>query len=295
VARTNESSYSESIFAWDGVGFHRVTTPVLSSTTANITMLFYDALNNRLWYHVDTSTAVQTTSYIQFNSNSTFPYASFPTTGTHALYTSRIHAGYRRIPKSAVRLLVDARNIRIGSGTAPVTSIVVDYSLDGSTSWVRWGTVKMDGVTEFRSPGGLNSVEFNDIQLRFTLSTASSAQTPVLEGWVLMGMLRPATAWGYSFNVLITDKRAKQQLRNARNSTAPIHLITLLNEDVYGYITSLNETQVEPSAESKSEMEAIVRINFVETVNSGVAGTTYPEIPPPPPGPDDELTGRGKS
>jgi hypothetical protein len=283
TARTNESNttYDEMVLAYDGVGWHRIISPITAGVK-NISMMSYDSLNNYLWYHVNNGTTDNTTSYIPFQDYSHFPEASFATSGTHSLYTSRIHAGYRKVTKSVPRLIVEGKNL------SSTRYISVYFNLDGTLTsagtaleWVKWDDVTVDGVTTLTFPGGERTQEFDYMQLRFDFCTADAPQTPILEGYTLMGMMRPDTKWGYSFAVLVENKRMKANLRKARNSKKPVLLVTPLEEEIWGYVTSLNETGVAPG-ETKSEMEALVRVNFVETLDSTAESiTSYTEIDRP--------------
>jgi hypothetical protein len=283
TARTNESNttYDEMVLAYDGVGWHRIISPITAGVK-NISMMSYASLNNYLWYHVNNGTTDNTTSYIPFQDYSHFPEASFATSGTHSLYTSRIHAGYRKVTKSVPRLIVEGKNL------SSTRYISVYFNLDGTLTsagtaleWVKWDDVTVDGVTTLTFPGGERTQEFDYMQLRFDFCTADATQTPILEGYTLMGMMRPDTKWGYSFAVLVENKRMKANLRKARNSKKPVLLVTPLEEEIWGYVTSLNETGVAPG-ETKSEMEALVRVNFVETLDSTAESiTSYTEIDRP--------------
>jgi len=268
VAKTNETTAQEMIIAWDGVGWHRICTPVADATTTSITMMFFDPSNSFLWYHVSKTGAgaYEKTYYIPFQTLSKYAYGDFNTSSTDSyIYTYRIEGGYRRVDKSAVKLYVDARNL------SQVRYIRVWYSLDGSSDWIEWDDVVEDGVTMLTYPGGEKSVEFNYAQLGFQFVTDTDSQTPVLEGWALIGMMRPDTKWGYTFQVFIENAKQKEQLREARNSKEPIPLITILGEEVWGYVSQLQEDQVAPGNDAGGSLDAVVQINFVETLGEDLS------------------------
>jgi hypothetical protein len=276
-ARTNATTYNEDILAYDGAGYHRMVTPI-SDGTGSITMIAYDDVNNYIWYHVDTGEASgNTTYYIPVDDDSDLPYADYPTTGTNQLETSRIHAGFRRITKSLPILAVYADNC------SNSTYIDVKYKLDGADSWSDWASVKSNGVTLLELPGGRRSLEFDYIELAFNFITDDSAQTPVLEGAVLYVMLRPDLRFGYGMTVIATnyqesgmykDTRTvvelKNALRRARNSKAPVKLISPFGEEIWGYVTAMTERAIEyeplDTMGDTPNIAMAIDINFIETL-----------------------------
>lgn len=277
TARTNEATYTESILCYDGVGWHRLLDTITDGD-GSTTMLVYDPLNNRLWFHV-AKAASGATYYVPFQSLSEFPYADFPTTGTNRLVTSRIDAGFRRITKSAPRMFVT------GSNLTNARYIRVSYSLDGGDI-IFWDDVKSDGVTELDWPAKLMTIEFDYINLYFQLVTDAAGQSPVLESYALMVLMRPDVKYGYSFDVTgaseaeqggLIDPRSsaeiKGDLRNARDSKRPIKLVSPFGEEIWGYITALNEKAVEYHGEmhpNAPSLEMVIRVNFVEVLTPGV-------------------------
>jgi hypothetical protein len=280
TARTSETTYTEAIIAYDGVG-HHVLAEVITDGNATtnikaITMMVFDPQTNRLWYHVDDDTAdTNNTYYIPFRSDSPYAYASYPTTGTNQLVTSRIDAGFRRVQKSFPAMWIETDNC------TSARYIRVKYSLDGG-SWVTWVDVKTDGVQRISFPGGALSQEFNYIQFAFQFITTSSSYTPVLEGATLMVMLRPEVLYGYSFEVTLakdmmtggyeelrTPEGIKKQLRDLRDSKFPIKMITPIGEEVWGYISSLTETMNELNEAEEGfrvDPEMTVQVSFIETL-----------------------------
>lgn len=269
TARTNETTYEEHLLCWDGVGWFKLAELVTNGTDS-ITMLGYDSVYNRLWYHLDA--AADATYYIPLQSNSDFPYADFPTTGTHSLISSRLDMGYRRVKKSMVSLMVEASNV-----TSSVY-LKAYYSLDGG-SWVYWGDITDNGVTELTHPGGDRSKEFNYMQVRIDFVTDSAAQSPILEGWTLRFIMRPNVLYGWNFNIVAsTDlERARQKdtrtvnqvisaLREARDSKEPIPFTDLRGRTTYGYVTAITENPRERRApDSPEDVEYYLNVNFIET------------------------------
>lgn len=132
TARTNNSSYLESLLCFDGVGWH-ILVDQLNSTAGSgtITAMSYDVASNSLWYHEDHATA-DVTKQIYFQDLSEFPYSRFPTSGDHYLVTSRLDMGYRRVKKSTPSLLVRGSNLAKNSTDAD-RYITVYYRTDGQS------------------------------------------------------------------------------------------------------------------------------------------------------------------
>lgn len=276
-ARTSESTYTESILAWDGVGFHKLLDPITDGDGA-ITMIAIDTANNYVWYHVNKPTAsTNTTYYVEYQADSDFAFANFPITGTHQITTSRIHAGFRRVDKSMPALWIETDNL-----TADRT-IVVQYAIDDETAFRTWETLTTNGEHVLYLPQNKNTEEFHYIRLRFVLDSDVTGQTPVLEAFALMVMMRPDFTMGYTFDVIggnamtsgmFEDDRTgysiMHDLREARNKKYPIPLTTIFGDEVLGYLTSITENAVEyePDDTEGGEINIlqIIRCNFVETM-----------------------------
>jgi hypothetical protein len=263
---TNEATPKIDLLCYDGVGWHKLGT--LATGTDQITMLAYDVANNRLWWHVD-STADHT-NYIQFQSNSEFVITNLPTTGTHALYTSRLDAGYRRVIKSAPSLLVGASGCSAGH-----QYLKIEYSLDGGT-FTEWANVTTDGITELSQPDSLHTIEFNYMVLKVSFITDNAALSPVLEDLCLRFLLRPNDFYGFSFTVIGAasdrdDSRSAkdlvEDLKSARTSKSPVQFMDIHGDEHYVYVTSLTETSIEHIPEAMGDgtnWEVMVAINLVE-------------------------------
>jgi hypothetical protein len=269
TARTNEATYDEDLLVFDGVGWHRLMTLLDGVTTGEITMLSYEAESNRLWFHKDQ--VADSTHYIQFQNNSSFPYADFPTTGQNSLVSSRIDMGFRRVQKSMDKLYVEARNCNA------TQYLNIYYSLDGG-DWVLWRAVKESGIIELKNPGGSRTREFNYMQLRIDFVTGSAAQSPILEGYSLSFLMRPVTRMGYNFNIVVAseyqhgqyqdDRTANEildDLKDLRNSVSPVELIDIYGVSHVGYVTAIQERPVYRVVEGDNvDVEVIFNLNFVE-------------------------------
>ncbi len=273
TARTNEATYDEDLIAFDGVGWHRLTTLLDGVAVGEISTMFYEATNNRLWYHRDET--ADSTYYIQFQDYSTFPYANFPTTGTHSLISSRIDVGFRRVQKSMDKIYVEARNC---SSTVYLKAY---YSLDGE-AWVHWRDIKENGIIELKNPGGSTTREWNYLQLRIDFVTDTAAQTPILEGYSISYIMRPVTRMGYNFNIYAVteyehgmhkDDRTSQEilddLKDLRNSVSPVKLIDIYGREHTGYVTAIQEQPIYRVIEGDDDtvdIEVMFNVNFVAIV-----------------------------
>ena len=289
TARTNESSYQEDILAWDGVGWHKLAEVLTSAGTGEITAMGYDVNNNYLWYSTDEGT--DTVQYIQFQDLSEFPYANFATSGQHRYTSSRMGMGFRRVTKSSPSLIVEAA----GSLSSTIY-LEVHYQLDGGTIY-EWGDssgntgnaaghITSAGVTTLTNPegtaAGQETIEYNYIQIIIDFVTDNSALSPILEGYTLRFIMRPATLYGHFFNIVAASNlkigAAHRDLKSvrdiysridtARASSAPISFLDPFGVSVSGYISSLERRAVERHGRETRRgfpnIESRILINFVE-------------------------------
>ena len=274
TARTNQSTYEEHLLCWDGVAWHKLMDLVTNGTDT-VTAMGFDVQNNYMWYHVDAT--ADATYYIPLQNNSSFPYASFPTTGTHSVLSSRLDMGFRRIKKSAASLLIEARNCSTNR------YISVYYQLDGGGTWYLWDNIRQNGIIELKNPSGLKTLEFNYMNLRFDLVTDGADQSPILEGYTLRFIMRPDVLWGVSFYVLAAtniqegnqeDERTAAEIRRElfeiRNSKSPVSLIDIFGDEHIGYITSVQGSTALVTYEDDQEnpdIETRILINFAGLEN----------------------------
>jgi len=271
TARTNETTYSEDLLAYDGVAWFKLARLVDSSTTATITAMGYDTVNDYLWYHLDTTADI--TYYIQNQSRSDLPYANFPTTGTHELIFSRWDCGYRRVTKSCTSVLMETSNCSSNS------YLTLYYALDGG-SWINWADIKTNGVTELTLPGGNQSVEFKYIIFKIKFTTSSATNSPILEGLTMRFLMRPKTVYGWSITIPIahgmdigeltegkTSKEIVADLDTARESESPIEFEDVVGEHYYVYISSKTESLVEINRDAMGDthgLEYVSNLSIVE-------------------------------
>lgn len=272
TARDNQASYSEHLMCYDGTAWFRLAENLVTGGAGSVSMLAYNPVHNKLHYHVSNG-GTQTTSAIQFQSLSEYPYSNFPTSGVHSVHTSRLDMGFRRVQKSTPSIIVEASNIAAGR------SIAIYYSLDGA-AYALWGTVTANGVTTLTAPGG--SVQYNYIQFRIDLSTNNAAQTPVLEGLVARFIMRPSTQLGWGFDIPIAKMMDTGELVDTRNpvdyvdnlradrqSAAPVAFVDPWGRTYSVYVSSLQERLTEfhdttEGTDATPDLEGVVSVNLVQ-------------------------------
>jgi hypothetical protein len=284
---TYPTFYSD-LIAWDGVGWHKLQrSPELGPTSYFISasMIMGGGYGDTLFLDVQSTTDAGIFT-IRFNDYNEQPYADFPTTGEHALITSRFDAGYRRVTKSTPSVLVE------GSNLAATRYIKVFYRVDSNLTWLPWGgtdgttnVVNTSGVTELKNPAGAGAagltLEYYWLQLKFQLVTTSASVSPILEGFTIRLLMRPDTDYGYSFNVLanednemamgLVDERDPKtiitDLRTVRDSKKPVTFVDLWGTSRYVYLTSITGLAGEEIAEdmgANPNIPHIVTLNLVE-------------------------------
>jgi hypothetical protein len=271
TARTNESTYKEDLLCWDGTAWSKLLC-LVSNGLDTISALGFDATNNYLWYHLN-STTRDYTYYIPFQQNSNFPYASFPTNGVHELILARWDMGYRIIKKSTPSILIEASNVSESSKLSVYTSI------DGG-DFVHWGDITTSGITKLESPNGLPTIEYNYIIVKIRFSTTDSSTSPVLEGIHLRFLMRPDTMYGWNITIPIAKnmdigtttenrmpKKIVEDLKVARNSYSPVGFTDIYGEDYLVYITSITTEKVEWDRDEGGNspvVEEVAVLNLVE-------------------------------
>lgn len=271
TARTNETTYSEDLICFDGTSWSKLAT-LVSDGTSTITAMNYDPINNYMWYHLDTTSDIS--YYIQFQSESEYPYGNFPTTGEHALIFSRWSAGFRQVLKTAPSLSIEARNVTADR------YLQVYYSLDGA-DYVEWDKVINNGITRLEYPGGNMAVEFNYITIKIVFVTDTAAQSPILESATLRILMRPITVNGWSFNIPLASgmrmntsvemrpaRQLIQDLQDARDNTGAIEFTDVDGQEYYVHLTSFVRKMVEKNLFSGGEspdLEFVATLSLVES------------------------------
>jgi len=270
TARTNETIWSEDLLCYDGVSWSKLCR-LTENGSDTVTAIGYDTVNARMWYHVNATADV--TYYIPFQSGSEYPYADFPTTGSHSLYLARWSAGYRRVQKSMSSIIVEASNL------TSTRKLSIYYSLDGA-DFVKWDDITKDGITELTYPGGSTTKEFYYIILRIDFETGTAAQSPILESISLRFIMRPEEIYGWNMSIPIAKdlevghhidgrmpKETYDDIKEARNSKSPIEFIDIYGESYLVYITSitLDKYEMDENAGGSSTVsEQIATLNLVE-------------------------------
>jgi len=270
TARTTETTYNEDLLCFDGVGWHNLMT-LATGPTNSVTAMEYDPENDYLWYHLNSSPDI--TYYIRMQGNSDFPYANFPTTGTHELTTSKWDMGFRWVRKSSPSMVVETSNLTNSS------YLTFYYSIDGG-DWVEWDTIYESGTKTLTLPGGGHTLEFYYLQIKVKFTTTVATQSPILEGLTLRFIMRPETLDVWSFNIPIgnnlthnisiddrTSAEMIEDLKDARDSASPVEFEDIDGSIYYVYVTSLSRMAVVHDANSGGdtpEIEYFASLNVVE-------------------------------
>ena len=273
TARTNETTYTESLWCFDGVGWHKLLD-LITDGDGEVSAMGYDTVNERLWVHI-AKAASHSTQYIQFQSQSEFPYGNFPTTGTHSLISSRLDMGFRRVIKSTPSMWVEASNL------TSTRYLSIYYSLDGG-AWTLWKTVTQDGVTELDEPGGEETREYNYLLVRVDFATADATQSPILESFTVRFLMRPDEGYGYSYDIILggaayegqdymrTAGEMDEELEAARASKAPVEFTDHLGRVRHGYISAYTTRDIEENLvtyDNLKNVESVGHVNLVVTKN----------------------------
>lgn len=272
------------LLVWDGVAWHQLATDMSITAAVHDRFVGYQVPAWDYFFFQVPSINPSTTSLVvrlQMTNRSKFFSGGFPTTGLHALKTSKIDAGFRRVTKSTPSILVEASNV-----TEP-RYIRIRYSIDGGafTEWGGTGNghITVPGITELTDPLGTgnSTLEYKNIQFEIAFFTDSAAQSPILESLTVRLIMRPETNFGYAFNIVATsnpelgtqtmDNRSPAQiiadLHTARQSAAPITFVDPFGISKKVYIASLSEQAVEYHSDRPSptpNIESRININLVE-------------------------------
>lgn len=276
TAKTDETSYTQSILAYDGVGWHRLMDPIAGSTSDEISMMALDPANDYIWFHLNKST--DETHYIQLRPKSNFPKESFSTSGNHYWYSSIHDMGFRKVTKSLRSIEFETDNCDANN------TISVAYSIDDG-SFITTGLSNPGagvGVVATSPTVTLtfdDTIEFKKIQFRLAF-TAQAAQSPVLKALSMKYMMRPDTSSGYVFDVIaasgleyggVVDSRTAAEiiadLLTVRASTAPVAFVNLVGESKKVYLASITESARSRESENPElpDVEHRVRVSLVET------------------------------
>ena len=276
TAKTDETSYTQSILAYDGVGWHRLMDPIAGSTSDEISMMALDPANDYIWFHLNKST--DETHYIQLRPKSNFPKESFSTSGNHYWYSSIHDMGFRKVTKSLRSIEFETDNCDANN------TISVAYSIDDG-SFITTGLSNPGagvGVVATSPTVTLtfdDTIEFKKIQFRLAF-TAQAAQSPVLKSLSMKYMMRPDTSSGYVFDVIaasgleyggVVDSRTAAEiiadLLTVRASTSPVAFVNLVGESKKVYLASITESARSRESENPElpDVEHRVRVSLVET------------------------------
>ncbi len=267
TARDTETTWNEVLLCYDGVGWHKLLTLTTSPYVVNVMNL--STTTDRLWLNY-TGAAVAT-AYISLQSLSDLPYATFPVTGDHFLYSSKFDAGFVDVRKTW-------RSMRVRTNNCSATqTISVDYAIDDG-AWGNIGQITTSPYQELFFPDcDIYSTHGKFIQLRFNLKTAAAAQSPILESFAVKYMLRPTAVWGWQANIVIADRLVTLQgrvqheftadeqiaaLRTMRDATCPVTLTDPWGTEHAAYISSINISGAE--WKQSESIQTIARVSFAD-------------------------------
>jgi len=286
------SNYVLSLFAHDGVGWHKLhdfteysqTTPRawLGSTPNGyfITPIPSMGINQYTEDGIVVGIAVSTSiplrmSYYYFKlGNSMSPIAPFAPSGSW--YSPRLDMGFRRVTKSAVQLQIEVQKC---SANAPVT---VQVRVDDSPSWITLGTITSKGIhqLDFSAVNPVTkTVEFRYLTIRLNF-VGTNTETAIIEGITVRFLMRPNVFYGWNMDIVaaqeytfdgqvfeVSPQETLNFLKQIRDSKAPVEFVDIQGTVYYGYISAINVQSMElfePATDSTTNLESIINVNFVE-------------------------------
>jgi hypothetical protein len=272
LAKSNEAFSDESteasagfvsLLCHDGVGWHKLMDiPIAAPNSAN---MWLDAEDDYLWiYANDPSVGKGSVYKIQLQTNTDLPFASYPTTGDHNLYTSYYFLDMRRVSKSFASLTMRGE---FPSGA----TVIVSYRLDAATSWTSLGTFSSD----MQEVAFGATVTGKRVQFRLNLQTSTSTNTPLIKTLILKTMLRPQVLYGVSCDVIVSDdvtdqaqlklgstaKEVRAALLAARNSVPPITFQDIHGDSASAYLSSLRFLTIQ--YEDSDKVQELARVTIV--------------------------------
>lgn len=269
---TDESGGQFTAFlAYDGVGWHKLDTLSTVTSEPYVHGVGLETAGNKLhvWFakFLDPTTVCEM-RYFQLQEFSDLPYADYPTSGDHNLYTSYYDLGMKRIPKSWASLTLE--------GYFPVdvtdyASVDVEFRVDDDTAWTTLGTFSSN-MQEIAFPTG---TEGKRIQFRLNLQTTKATLTPVVQTVIMKAMMRPDVLYGVTTNVIVssdlsdtdgqqlglTAEEIRTALKAARASVSPIGFKDIHGNSANAYLSSVQFIITE--YEHLDKMEEVARCTFV--------------------------------
>ena len=277
TAKTDESSYTNSILAYDGVGWHRLMDPIVGHASDEISMLALDPANDYIWFHLNKS--ADATYFIPLREKSDFPKESFSTSShisgvdNHYWYSSVHDMGFRKVEKSLRSIEFETTNCDSNR------TIAVAYAIDNNIDLPSFTSLGTINSSPTQTLSFSDTVEFKKIQWRLNF-TAEGASSPVLKALSMKYMMRPDTSSGYVFDVIaatgleyggVVDNRTAAEiitdLLTVRASTEPVAFVNLVGETKNVYLASITESARSRESENPElpDVEHRVRVSLVET------------------------------
>ena len=286
------SSYITSLFAHDGVGWHKLhdftefpqsspyswvqsykTSYFIAPVPPNLSLTYN---RNALVICIPVSTGIPLlSSYYRFViENSQSPVPPFAPSGVW--YSPRLDMGFRRVTKSAVQLQIEVQKAH------PSTPIQVSVRFDDNPTWYNLGTINSTGIhhLDFSAVNSTTkTAEFRYMIIRLTF-TGTDTQTAIVEGITVRFLMRPNVFYGWNMDIIASQEytfdgqvfetspeETLTYLKTLRDSKAPIEFIDLQGGTYHGYISAINVQSLElfePATDSTTNIESVININFVE-------------------------------
>ena len=263
-ARDNEDTYHEALLAYDGVGWHKLHDVTTESYVMNALAL--SPVTDKLWLNY--TGATDTSAYIPLQALSDLPYASYPITGNHYWYSSRFDAGFKDVDKVFWKIRVRTNNC------SATQTIAVDYDIDNSGTWTNVGEINVSPYQELDFPSPVTNTTYGKfLQFRFNFETATVAQTPVMESFACLYLLRPVAVWGWQLPLILasimptledgyelelTAEDIANQLRTARDQKTPLVLTDMWENTHNVYLSAVRFRGGEWRAEDDHEGIAMI-------------------------------------
>jgi len=277
----------QSLFSFDGVGWHKLNDLSFGSTGPVIIYcpLIYNG-NYGLYYSLISGSGTGTWQLqTPWRNVPLAPFAANLSSDTAPyLKTPRLDMGFRRVQKSVPSVLVEADNLSTVSTESRY--LVVDYYVDGSTTIETFGSVTANGITELfpnqqdADPAPTQEFKNMVLMVRFVNAGALTTQTPILEGLTVRFLMRPDVFYGYSFGIVVAEnylygteqastsaKDLRDALLTLRDSKAPIEFIDIYGDTHDVYISSVSlqaQERHENSEDGTNNIESIIVVNLVE-------------------------------
>ena len=252
IGRTNDTLYHEDLLCWTGSGWHKLYE-LVTDGVEEVYRCAYSPVAARVFISKSVTSGTTTTYMVERNAGSPIPYDSYPTSGNHYLYSSKMHLGLLEVPKCFDRL--DVRSFGCTTGDIDID---VAYQLDDDGSWRTLGSVTVSPYEQLDFPTTNNTGYI--IQFRYDLQTDTAGTTPYLDSTAFRLIARPTTYYGLVLRIKVgaeitrkdgvkerrmTAAALRTALHACRDSITPVTVKLPLGIEVTGYVTSYDLGAVE--------------------------------------------------